>query len=122
MGSFIIDSHNIRRVLTPDGFVLNEGGIEVPTKGPYEIGYRSLVPKAAQCSNLLVPVCMSASYIAYCSIRMEPVYMMMGQASGAAAALTAKSGRPVQSLPYDELKAALALQGQTVLKLPPTKP
>lgn len=78
--------------------MLNEGGIEVPTKGPYEIGYRSLVPKAAQCSNLLVPVCMSASYIAYCSIRMEPVYMMMGQASGAAAALTAKSGRPVQSL------------------------
>ena len=122
MGSFIMDSHNIRRVLTPDGFVLNEGGIEVPTKGPYEIGYRSLVPKAEQCSNLLVPVCMSASYIAYCSIRMEPVYMMMGQASGAAAALTAKYGRPVQSLAYDELKAALAQQGQTVLKLPPPTP
>ncbi|MBM4154598.1 MAG: FAD-dependent oxidoreductase [Lentisphaerae bacterium] len=122
MGSFIMDSHNIRRVLTPDGFVLNEGGIEVPTKGPYEIGYRSLVPKAEQCSNLLVPVCMSASYIAYCSIRMEPVYMMMGQASGAAAALIARSGRPVQSLPYDELKTTLAAQGQTVLKLPPPTP
>jgi hypothetical protein len=57
-----------------------------------------------------------------CSIRMEPVYMMMGQASGAAGALTAKSGRPVQSLPYDELQAALAQQGQIVLKLPPAKP
>lgn len=122
MGSFIIDSHNIRRVLTPDGFVLNEGGIEVPTRGPYEIGYRSLVPKTEECSNLLVPVCMSASYIAYCSIRMEPVYMMMGQASGAAAALTAKSGRSVQALPYDELKSALAQQGQTVLKLPTAAP
>jgi hypothetical protein len=122
MGSFIIDSHNIRRVLTPDGFVLNEGGIEVPTKGPYEIGYRSLVPKAGQCSNLLVPVCMSATYIAYCSIRMEPVYMMMGQASGAAAALTAKSGRAVQKLTHDELKTTLAAQGQTVLKLPTAKP
>jgi hypothetical protein len=53
---------------------------------------------------------------------MEPVYMMMGQASGAAAALTAKSGRSVQALPYDELKAALAQQGQTVLKLPPAAP
>jgi hypothetical protein len=122
MGSFIMDSHNIRRVLTPDGFVLNEGGIEVPTKGPYEIGYCSLLPKADQCSNLLVPVCMSASYIAYCSIRMEPVYMMMGQASGAAAALTAKSGCAVQKLTYDELKATLAAQGQNVLKLPPAKP
>jgi hypothetical protein len=65
---------------------------------------------------------MSASYVAYCSIRMEPVYMMMGQASGAAAALTSKSGRAVQSLPYADLKTTLAAQGQSVLKLPPTAP
>jgi hypothetical protein len=122
MGSFIIDSHNIRRVLTPDGSVLNEGGIEVWLNGPYEIPYRSLTPKTAECENLLVPVCMSASYVAYCSIRMEPVYMMMGQASGAAAALTSKSGRAVQSLPYADLKTTLAAQGQSVLKLPPTAP
>ena len=118
MGSFIIDSHNIRRVLTPDGSVLNEGGLEVWLKGPYEIPFRSLTPKAAECENLLVPVCISASYVAYCTIRMEPVYMMMGQASGAAAALVAKSGCPAQSLPYDELKDTLAKQGQMSLKLP----
>jgi hypothetical protein len=53
---------------------------------------------------------------------MEPVYMMMGQASGAAAALTAKSGRAVQKLTHDELKTTLAAQGQTVLKLPTAKP
>lgn len=124
MGSFIIDSHNIRRVLTPDGFVLNEGGIEIPVGRAYEIPYRSLMPKAAECENLLVPLCMSASYIAYCTIRMEPVYMMMGQASGAAAALSAKDGRAVQAIGYDELKETLAQQKQTVLKLPPraTKP
>jgi hypothetical protein len=122
MGSFIIDSHNIRRVLTPDGSVLNEGGLEIWLKGPYEIPFRSLTPKAAECENLLVPVCMSSSYVAYCSIRMEPVYMMMGQASGVAAALTAKSGRAVQKLTHDELKTTLAAQGQTVLKLPTAKP
>lgn len=118
MGSFVIDSHNIRRVLSPDGAVLNEGGIEVPTRGPYEISYRALVPQSGECPNLLVPVCMSESYIAYCSIRMEPVYMMMGQASGAAAAVAAQSDRPVQAIPYEELKAVLAKQGQKVLKLP----
>ena len=119
IGSFLIDSHNIRRVLTPDGYVLNEGGIEIWLKQPYEIAYRSLTPKAAECENLLVPVCMSASYVAYCTIRMEPVYMMMGQASGVAAALAAHSQTPVQALGYEELRAALAKQGQSILKAPP---
>jgi hypothetical protein len=115
IGSFVIDSHNIRRVLTRDGFVLNEGGIEVPTNGPYEISYRSLTPRAAECENLLVPVCMSASYVAYCSIRMEPVYMMMGQASGVAAAMAAQSGLAVQQVPYGLLEKELAAQGQSTL-------
>lgn len=122
MGSFVIDSHNIRRVLTPDGSVLNEGGLEIKLNGPYEIPFRSVTPKVAECENLLVPVCISSSYVAYCTIRMEPVYMMMGQASGAAAALSAKSGRAVQSLTYDELTATLVKQGQTVLKRPPVAP
>ena len=117
IGSFIMDSHNIRRVLTPEGFVLNEGGIEVPTKGPYEIPYRSLTPRAAECENLLVPVCLSASYIAYCSIRMEPVYMMLGQSAGAAAAVAAQKNYAVQKMPYDELQTRLAAQGQNVLKI-----
>lgn len=120
IGSFIMDSHNIRRVLTPDGFVLNEGGIEVPTKGPYEIPYRSLTPRAAECENLLVPVCLSASYIAYCTIRMEPVYMMLGQAAGVAAALAAKDDSPVQKISYAELRNQLAQQGQTNLTFRPT--
>ena len=118
IGSFLIDSHSIRRVLTPDGCVLNEGGIEIWLKQPYEIAFRSLTPKAAECENLLVPVCMSASYVAYCTIRMEPVYMMMGQASGVAAALAAHTQTPVQSLGYDEIRAALAKQGQSILNAP----
>jgi hypothetical protein len=122
IGSFLIDSHNIRRVLTPDGFVLNEGGIEVWLERPYEIPFRSLTPKVAECDNLLVPVCMSASYVASCTIRMEPVYMMMGQASGVAAALAARAEGSVQAVPYEALRRALADQGQRVLKAPPPQP
>jgi hypothetical protein len=86
MGSYMIDSHNVQRYVTPEGFVQNEGDIGVSPGGPYTIAYGALVPNEGQCENLLVPVCVSASHIAYGSIRMEPVFMILGQSAATAAA------------------------------------
>ncbi len=112
MGSYGIDSHNIQRYITPEGFVQNEGDIGVSTKGPYEIAYGSLVPKKGQGSNLLVPVAMSASHIAYGSIRMEPVFMILGQSSATAAVMAIDAGIPVQDVPYEQLKTQILKDGQ----------
>ncbi len=109
LGSYNTDSHHVQRVVGPDGFVLNEGDFQVPIK-PYAIPYRSLVPKAAECSNLLVPVCCSASHVAYCTIRMEPVYMILGQASGVAAALAVDGKTTVQRVPTAKLRERLKAQ------------
>ena len=100
MGSYTIDSHNVQRYITPDGGVQNEGDIGVPTAGPYEIAYGSLVPKRGQADNLLVPVCVSSSHIAFGSIRMEPVFMVLAQSAATAAALALDAGVAVQDLPY----------------------
>jgi hypothetical protein len=112
MGSYGIDSHNVQRYITPEGFVQNEGDIGTSTKGPYEIAYGSLVPKAGQGSNLLVPVAMSASHIAYGSIRMEPVFMILGQSAATAAALAIDSGSSVQNVSYDKLREKMLKDGQ----------
>ena len=92
MGSYTLDSHNCQRYVTPEGFVQNEGDVGVHTKGPYRISYGSLVPKRDQCENLLVPVCLSATHIAYGSIRMEPVFMILGQSAATAALLAIDRG------------------------------
>jgi hypothetical protein len=84
MGAYNMDSHNTQRYVTKEGFARNEGDIQIGTR-PYPISYRSIRPKAEQCTNLLVPVCLSASHIAYGSIRMEPVFMVMGQSAATAA-------------------------------------
>jgi hypothetical protein len=86
MGSYTIDSHNVQRYITPDGFVQNEGDIGVPTPGPYPIAFGALLPKKQQAENLLVPVCVSSSHIAFGSIRMEPVFMILGHRRGKSAA------------------------------------
>jgi len=112
MGSYGIDSHNIQRYITPEGFVQNEGDIGVSTKGPYEIAYGALVPKKGQGSNLLVTVAMSASHIAYGSIRMEPVFMILGQSAATAAVLAIDAGIPVQDVPYEKLQEVLLKDGQ----------
>lgn len=112
MGSYTIDSHNVQRYITPEGYVQNEGDIGVSTGGPYEIAYGSLVPKEGQGSNLLVPVAMSASHIAYGSIRMEPVFMILGQSAATAAVLALDEGLPVQKLPYEKLRERLLKDGQ----------
>lgn len=114
MGSYTIDSHNVQRYITPDGHVQNEGDIGVSTNGPYEIAYGSLVPKKGQGSNLLVPVAMSASHIAYGSIRMEPVFMILGQSAATAAVFAMQGSLAVQDVPYAQLSERLLTDGQVL--------
>ena len=117
MGSYGIDSHNVQRYITPDGHVQNEGDIGVSTQGPYQIAYGALVPRQGQCDNLLVPVCVSSSHIAFGSIRMEPVFMILGQSAATAAAIAIDAGIPAQAVPYQRLRERLRADGQ-VLEYP----
>lgn len=114
MGSYGMDSHNVQRYITPDGYVQNEGDIGVSTNGPYQIAYGSLVPRKGQCDNLLVPVCVSSSHIAFGSIRMEPVFMILGHSAATAAAMAIDDGVPVQDVPYARLRAQLLKDGQVL--------
>jgi hypothetical protein len=108
-----MDSHHVRRRVGPDGLVQNEGDVEVSVgKGPYGIAYGAITPKRGDCVNLLVPVCLSASHIAYGSIRMEPVFFALGQAAGTAAAFAVEDGVAVQDVDYGKLSARLAADGQ----------
>ncbi len=117
MGSFVIDCHIVQRILAEDGTVRDEGSFQDEPALPYQIPYRSLVPKAAECENLLVPVCLSASHIACCSLRMEPVYMNLGHASGLAAAQAVRKGVAVQEIDTAALRSRL-LEQKAVLELP----
>ncbi len=117
MGSFLIDCHIVQRILAEDGTVRDEGSFQDTPVLPYQIAYRSLTPKRAECANLLVPVCLSASHIAYCSIRMEPVYMALGQASGLAAVQALREQTSVQAIDVAALQKQLRAQ-QAVLDLP----
>ena len=112
MGSYTIDSHNIQRYVTAEGHVHNEGDIGVGLPGPYEIAYGSLVPKEGEAENLLVPVAVSASHIAFGSIRMEPVFMILGQSAATAAAMAIDREISVQEVPYAELKVQLEKDNQ----------
>jgi hypothetical protein len=114
MGSYGIDSHNIQRYITPEGYVQNEGDIGVSTNGPYQIAYGALVPGKGQASNLLVPVAVSSSHIAYGSIRMEPVFMILGQSAATAAVLAIEGGLAVQDVPYAKLEQRLRKDGQVL--------
>ena len=111
MGAYNMDSHHIQRFVTKEGFVRNEGDIQVGSK-PYPVSYRTIRPKAAECTNLLVPVCMSASHIAYGSIRMEPVFMVLGQSAATAAGLAIERGTSLQAVDYGALKERLLASGQ----------
>ena len=110
MGSYNSDSHNVERIVGTDGFVRNEGDMQVAVK-PYQIPYRIMLPKRGQAENLLVPVAFSASHVAYSSVRMEPQYMILGQAAGVAAALAISGGTAVQAVPVDTLVQKLKAQG-----------
>lgn len=117
LGSYNMDSHNIRRFVTSDGFVQNEGDIQVSPGGPYLISYRAIIPARDQIENLSVPVCLSSTHIAYGSIRMEPVFMVLGQSAATAAVLALESDVKLQALPFAELRERLLKDGQ-VLDLP----
>jgi hypothetical protein len=103
LGAYGMDSHHTQRYVTPDGFVKNEGNVEARVASPYPISYRSIIPKKDECTNLLVPICLSASHIAFGSIRMEPVFMVLGQSAATAACLAIDEKIDIQGLDYDKL-------------------
>ena len=114
MGSYALDSHNIQRIVTAEGYVQNEGDIGVKPKHPYGISYGTIVPKKQEAQNLLVAICVSSSHTAFGSIRMEPVFMILGQSTATAAALAIDEKLAVQDLPYDLLQQRLKADGQVV--------
>ncbi len=114
LAAYNMDSHNCRRVVR-NGRAENEGDVQVAPMKPYPISYRALVPKQSQCDNLFVPVCLAASHIAYGSIRMEPVFMIMGQSAATAAAMAIDEKVPVQKLGYEQLRARLVADKQILL-------
>ena len=124
ISSFPIDSHDCQRIALKDGGVLNEGTIN-PVHPPaskagyaYHVPYRSLLPKRAECENLLVPVSLSCTHVAFCSIRVEPTWMILGQSAGIAAALAVKTKAAVQDVPVADLQVRLKAAGQVLDLLP----
>jgi len=113
MGAYNMDSHNVHRYVTSDGKVRNEGDVQVGVS-PYPISYRSIRPKKSECENLFVPVCLAASHIAYGSIRMEPVFMVLGQSSATAACQSIDAGCAIQDLDFSLLKARLLADHQVL--------
>ncbi len=113
MGAYNMDSHHVQRYVDNAGHVRNEGDVEVGSK-PYPVSYRSIRPKASECTNLLVPVCLSASHIAYGSIRMEPVFMALGQSAATAAGLAIEGKTSVQAIDYGALKERLLASAQVL--------
>jgi hypothetical protein len=114
MGSYNMDSHNCARYVTAEGFVQNEGDVQVSPGGPYRISYLSIVPKKGECPNLLVPVCLSSSHIAYGSIRMEPVFMVLGQSAATAAVMAIDDKLDVQAVGYEKLRKRLLADKQVL--------
>ena len=120
LGSYGLDLHNARRYVTPEGTVQNEGDVGVPSKGAYPIDFGAILPKKGECDNLLVPVCVSASHSAYGSIRMEPIFMILGQSAATAGVLALESGLDVGDVPYSKLSQRLADDAQRLAPLPET--
>ncbi len=114
LGAYGMDSHQVQRYVDANGFVQNEGNVEASVPGPYPISYRSLVPKKDECTNLLVPVCVSATHIAFGSIRMEPVFMVLGQSAATAASLAIDNNVEIQNIDYTNLKTILLKDKQVL--------
>ena len=112
LAAYTMDSHHVRRHVTAKGDVRNEGDVQVGGFPPYPIGYGAIVPRDDQCANLLVPVCLSASHIAYGSIRMEPVFMVLGQSAATAAMHAIREGVAVQEVDRTKLRERLRADGQ----------
>jgi len=120
LAAYTMASHNCRRIVK-NGNVENEGDVQVGGFPPYPISYRAIVPKAAECENLLVPICLSATHIAYGSIRMEPVFMILGQSAATAAVVAIDGSSPLQKVGYDKLRARL-LDAKQILGWHTVKP
>lgn len=119
LGAYTLDSHNVQRFVH-NGQIKNEGDIQVSLEGkPYPIAYRAIVPRESECSNLLVPWALSATHIAFGSIRMEPVFMTLGQSAATAACLAIDASSSVQAVPYDRLREQLLADGQRVTAASP---
>jgi hypothetical protein len=112
MGSYTMDSHNVQRYVTTEGFVQNEGDFGVPANRPYQIDLGSIMPKKDESLNLLVPVCVSSTHIAFGSIRMEPVFMILGQSAGTIASMAIDKKKNIYELTYEEIKSKLEKDGQ----------
>jgi hypothetical protein len=113
LAAYTMDSHNCQRIVT-NGMVKNEGNVEVGAFPPYPVAYRAILPKRRECTNLLVPVALSATHIAFGSIRMEPVFMVLGQSAAIAASLAIDNGQKVQDVPYQELRELLLKYKQRI--------
>jgi hypothetical protein len=114
MGSYTMDSHNIQRYITANGYVQNEGDIGVMPEKPYQIPLGCILPKKEECSNLMVPVAVSSSHIAFGSIRMEPVFMILGQSAGVLAALALEKDISIYDVSYPEIEGKLIENGQVL--------
>jgi hypothetical protein len=114
LAAYTMDSHNVQRYVDASGAVRNEGDVQVGGFPPYPIDYGAILPRREQCRNLFVPVCMSASHIAYGSIRMEPVFMVLGESAAIAASLAIVQGVDPHALEYDDLRARLLAAGQVL--------
>jgi hypothetical protein len=120
LAAYTMDSHNVQRYVDESGHVRNEGDVQVGGFHPYPISYRAIVPKRGECTNLLVPVCVSASHIAFGSIRMEPVFMILGESAATAAVQALESDVDVQAVAYERLAERLTADGQ-ILDWRPTE-
>ncbi len=116
MGSYNMDSHNCRRFVDANGFVRNEGDVQVGVK-PYPVSYRCIVPRTGSCTNIWVPVALSASHIAFGSVRMEPVFMVLAESAAIAVDIALDKGTPAQAVPYSALRQRLVAAGQ-ILQAP----
>ena len=106
------DRDAVQRYVDHNGYVQNEGNVEAPVLAPYPISYRSIIPQRGEIENLLVPVCVSSTHIAFGSIRMEPVFMILGQSSAVAADIALNQNGIVQEVPYTELRKQLLAEDQ----------
>lgn len=107
LAAYTMDSHMVQRYIDANGYVQNEGNVAAGVPSPYPISYRAIIPKEDEAANLLVPVCVSATHIAFGSIRMEPVFMVLGQSAATAASLAIDQKLAVQDLDYEKLRTAL---------------
>jgi hypothetical protein len=115
LGAYQMDSHPIQRYVDLNGYVKNEGNVEAHVDAPFPISYKSIIPKKSEVTNLFIPVCLSSSHIAYGSIRMEPVFMVLGQSAAIAASIAIDKNCQTHEVPYQELREAL-IKNHQILK------